>query len=340
MIIDVDLDKIKSNKYLSDLFVNSKFNKLNLNCNILQGDFFSDSFHYFPITKKNETFSTLYLRTFSNITHFYKQKFFDNFSDNKNTLKSFDDIFVLGSNAGNNYYSNLLEFLPRIFFTNKKNIKIAIHRNSSNKYRKFIEGILKSLNIKFNFVFLDDDFYYFTKSEFPQFINLNDSVKILNEFLNPKIDLDSSKKIYVTRQDSSYRKIINESDVITLLREKGYKVINPQLYEIDEQIEIFSNAEKIIAPHGSNLANISFCKPGTEIFEITPSFKENEKIFNDRYTNLSFINKLKHRKISSDTVEVENHSELAKKYIHPKVLDQSNYYKNLLVKIKDLKEIV
>ncbi len=340
MIIDVNLDKIKSNKYFSDLFVNAKFNKLNLNCNTLQGDFFSDSFHYFPITKNNETFSTLYLRSFSNITHFYNQKFFDNFSDNKNTLKSFDDIFVLGSNAGNNYYSNLLEFLPRIFFTNKKNIKIAIHRNSSNKYRKFIEGILKSLSIKFNFVFLDDDFYYFTKSEFPQFINLNDSIKILNEFLNPKIDLDSSKKIYVTRQDSSYRKIINESDVITLLREKGYKVINPQLYEIDEQIEIFSNAEKIIAPHGSNLANISFCKPGTEIFEITPFFKENEKIFNDRYINLSSINKLKHHKITSDTVDVENHSELAKKYIHPNVLDQSNYYKNLLVKIKNLEEIV
>ena len=215
-----------------------------------------------------------------------------------------------------------------------------IHRNSSNKYRKFIEGILKALNVEFNFVFLDDDFYFFNKSEFPQFLNLNDSIKILKEFLNPKIKLDSSKKIYVTRQDSNYRKLINESDVVTLLREKGYKVINPQLYKIDEQIEIFSNADKIIAPHGSNLANITFCKPGTEIFEITPSFRENEKIFNDRYVNLSSINKLKHHKITSDTVDVEIHSELAKKYIHPNVLDQSNYYKNLLVKIKDLKEIV
>ena len=340
MIIDVNLDKIKSDKYFSELFINAKFNKLNINCNILQGNFFSDSFHYFPITTKNETFSSLYLRTFSNIEHFYKQKFFENFSNNKNKLKSFDNIFVLGSNAGNNYYSNLLEFLPRIFFSNKKNIKIAIHRNSSNKFRKFIEDILKALNVEFNLVFLDDDFYFFNKSEFPQFINLKDSIKILNEFLNPKINLDSSKKIYVTRQDSSYRKIFNESDVITLLRENGYKVINPQLYEIDEQIEIFSNAEKIIAPHGSNLANITFCKPGTEIFEITPSFKENEKIFNDRYVNLSSINKLKHYKIISDTVDVEIHSDLAKKYIHPNVLDQSNYYKNLLVKIKDLKEIV
>ena len=58
-------------------------------------------------------------------------------------------------------------------------------------------------------------FIYFNKSEFPQFINLNDSIKILKEFLNPKIKLDSSKKIYVTRQDSNYRKIINESDVVT-----------------------------------------------------------------------------------------------------------------------------
>ena len=54
MIIDVNLDKIKGDKNLSEIFINAKFNKLNLNCNILQGDFFSDSFHYFPITKNNE----------------------------------------------------------------------------------------------------------------------------------------------------------------------------------------------------------------------------------------------------------------------------------------------
>ena len=340
MIIDVDFDKIKNDKSFSELFINAKFNKLNLSCNILQGDFFSDSFHYFPITKKNETFSSLYLRTFSNIGHFYKDKFFENFSNNKNKLKSFDDIFVLGSNAGNNYYSNLLEFLPRIFFNNKKNIKIAIHRNSSNKYRKFIERILNFLNVKFNFVFLDDDFYYFNKSEFPQFINLNESIKILKEFLSPKINPDSSKKIYVTRQDSNYRKLINESDVITLLREKDYKVINPQLYEIDEQIEIFSNADKIIAPHGSNLANIIFCKPGTEIFEFAPSFKDDEIILEDRYSNLSLINDLRHNKIICDTVNVENHSILVKRYIDNNTISKSNYYKNLIVKIQELSKIL
>ena len=336
MIVDVNLVDLKRDKRLSNLFLNAKFNSLSINCNILKSNFFSDSFYYFPITENNETFSSLFTRDLNNISHFYSQKFFDNFKDNKNSLKNFKDLYILGSNAGNNYYSNLLQFLPRIFFNEKKYIKLAIHRNSSNKYRNFIGNILKSLNIEYTFIFLDDDFYYFTNSEFPQFLSTSDSIKILKKFLNPKTIPGSSKKIYITRQDSSYRKIINESDVVTLLREKGFKVINPQLYEIEEQIEIFSNAEKIIAPHGSNLANIIFCKPGTEILEITPMFRDNEKILEDRYLNLSQINNLNHSKIISDTVDVENHSSLAKKYIHKNVLSESNYYKNLIVKIQEL----
>ena len=117
-------------------------------------------------------------------------------------------------------------------------------------------------------------------------------------------------------------------------------VINPQLYEIEEQIKIFSNAEKIIAAHGSNLANIIFCKPGTEIFEITPSFNDNEKILEDRYLNLAQMNNLKHNKIIADTVDVENHSRLAKKYIHVNILSKSNYYKNLIVKIQNVNKVI
>tara|TARA_B100001029_G_C15025507_1_gene433364 strand:- start:363 stop:1385 length:1023 start_codon:yes stop_codon:yes gene_type:complete len=340
MLVDINLSKIKDNKYYTNLFVNANFRKQSINCNIFNGNFFSDTFYYFPITEKNETFSSLYSREFNNITHFYSKNFFINFEKNKNSSKEFEQVYLLGSNSGNNYYSNLLQFLPRIFFNKKTNIKIAIHRNSSNKYRKFMEKILKNLNIEFNFVFLDDDFYYFKNSEFPQFIKLNESINILKNFIKPQSNIERSKKIYVTREDSNYRKIINEGDVVTLLRNKGYKVINPQLYEIDEQIEIFSNAEKIIAPHGSNLANIIFCKPGTEIFEITPSFRDNEKILQDRYLNLSLINDLKHNKIVSDTVDVENHSPLVEKYIHSNVLSQSNYYKNLIVKIHDLINII
>ena len=339
MLEDIDITKLEKDKKINNLFINANLSKLSINCNILKSNFFSDSFYFFPITNNNETFSYLYTRDTSNLTHFFTEKFYDNFTNNKNSLKSFKQLFVLGSNSGNNYYSNLVEFLPRIFFINKTNIKIAIHRNSSNKYRKFIKSILQSSNIEFSFVYLDDDFYYFKDCEFPQFMNLNDSIKILKQFINPKKNLESSKKIYITREDSTYRKIINEGDIVNLLRSKGYKVINPQLYKIDEQIETFANADKIIAPHGSNLANIIFCKPGTEILEISPVFKDNEKMFKNRYSNICQINNLKHSRILCDSIDVEKHSALAKKYIHPNVLSQSNYYKNLIVKIQDINEI-
>ena len=110
MIIDINSSKIKDDKRLSNLFVNANFSNLSINCNILKGNFFSDSFYYFPITENNETFSSLFNRDLNNISHFYSQKFFDNFKDNKNSLKQFKELYVLGSNAGNNYYSNSVSY--------------------------------------------------------------------------------------------------------------------------------------------------------------------------------------------------------------------------------------
>ena len=85
MIIDINSKKIKNYKHLSNLFINANFSNLSINCNILKGNFFSDSFYYFPITENNETFSSLFARDLNNISHFYSQKFFDNFKDNKNS---------------------------------------------------------------------------------------------------------------------------------------------------------------------------------------------------------------------------------------------------------------
>ena len=300
-------------------------------------DFYADSFNYFPITVELETFPELFNRDkHDNKNHFYTNNFYNKFNENKDKLKTFQNVFLLGSNAANNYYSNILQFLPRIFFNNNDNIKLIIHRNSSNKFRTFIKKILEAKKIKSTFVYLDDEFYFFKNSSFPQFLKLETSIQILKNFVIPSTKKSVDKKIYVTREDSQYRKIVNEADLIPKLRNKGYKIINPQQYEIDEQIRIFSQADKIVAPHGSNLTNLIFCKEGAEVTEIGPIFDNNyEKIFEYRYSELAKICNLKYKKFIADTVTVENHSVLTKKYINKDILDNSNYYKNLIVKIND-----
>ncbi len=341
MIENITSSDLKKNKELSSSFLNAQLNELKLNCNIFSGEFYSDSYNYFIINKQFKVFKNLFIRDSNqNLEHFFTIEFYNKFKNNIDNFKEFKDVFVLGSNAGNNYYSNLLQFLPRIFFLNEKQVKIAIHRNSSTKFREFIKLILGSKKINFTFVYLDDGFYKFTNCKIPEFFNLKKSIKILNSLLiNNKSSKD--RKIYITREDASYRKIINESDIVPILRSKGYKVINPQLYSIAEQINIFTNADKIIAPHGSNLANIIFCKPKTEIYEIGPNFRNNyEKFFENKYKTLAHIKNLKYYKFLADTVPVQTHLNSAKKYINKMILDNSNYYKNLIVKVKDIKKIV
>ena len=104
----------------------------------LSRQLYLDSFAYFLINEDFKSFDNLYVRDKNlNFEHFFSKVFLiilkklDNF-------KEFKNIFVLGSNAGNNYYSNLLQFLPRIFYK-RKNIRIAIHRNSSLKFRIYKE---------------------------------------------------------------------------------------------------------------------------------------------------------------------------------------------------------
>ena len=100
---------------------------------------------------------------------------------------------------------------------------------------------------------------------------------------------------------------------------------------------MFSKASIVVSPTGSNLTNIIICRKGTKIYEIAPDFKHSyEDNLSIRYQKLSEINDLNYYKIKGDSVDVKTHSKIAKKYISKKVLEESSYYKNLIVKVSDL----
>ena len=341
MLINIDESKILQNISLNNLFKSANLIDINESCKILNTEFYLDSFNYFPITKNNESFVKLFKRQDDNsIDHFYTEDFFKNFIDKKNDFKLIKDCMVLGSSPSDNYFTNLIHFLPRIFFINDKKINIAIHRNLSNKFRKFIQSICLLRGIEISFIYLDDGFYNFNNSSIPAFFNVNKSIKILKIFLekflmNVKVP-KFKPKIYIRREDANYRKVLNEADLISKLRSQDFEIINPQHFEILEQMKIFSNAEVIISPHGSNMSNLIFCKEGTKILEISPELNNTfEQNISRRYKNIADILNLKFQTIKADSVDVVKHSELSTKYIHSKILKNSNYYKNMILKLSE-----
>ena len=174
----------------------------------------------------------------------------------------------------------------------------------------------------------------------PQFFSKEISIKILNKL--SAVDLQAKKnRIYITRKDSFYRNILNEKDITDILREKNFRIINLNNFSIDEQIKIFSTSDTIISATGSSLANIVFCKEGTKIYEIIPEYKlPDENNFKNRYFDISKTLNLQHCFYKADSIKTNKHNPLLSNFVNKNIIQESNYYKDMIVKISSFKKLI
>ncbi|MGI0483120.1 glycosyltransferase 61 family protein [Geminocystis sp. CENA526] len=85
---------------------------------------------------------------------------------------------------------------------------------------------------------------------------------------NQTIVNNPHKKIYISRDRSSNRRLINEKEVINLLLKYEFEIVNLELLTVRQQAELLSQAKIVISPHGSGLSNLVFCPPKTKVIEI------------------------------------------------------------------------
>lgn len=78
----------------------------------------------------------------------------------------------------------------------------------------------------------------------------------------------SGRKIYVSREGASFRRVLNEKEVISILEPEGFEVVRLETLNIREQAEIFAQSDVIVSPHGAGLTNLVFCRPATQVVEI------------------------------------------------------------------------
>ena len=80
----------------------------------------------------------------------------------------------------------------------------------------------------------------------------------------------ASRRIYVSRENATVRKITNAPEVRDLLSRYGFENVSCESLSVREQIELFSGAEAVLGVHGAGLANIVFSRPGTRVIELSP----------------------------------------------------------------------
>jgi hypothetical protein len=94
--------------------------------------------------------------------------------------------------------------------------------------------------------------------------------RVANRLLShvPQMPTLERKRLYISRSNAGYRKLLNEHRLVTELRNLGFEAIVLGDLPIAQQIEAFSKAECVVAMHDSGLANMIFCPSDAKIIEI------------------------------------------------------------------------
>ena len=225
-------------------------------------------------------------------------------------LKGNIAILAQGASGYNNYAHCLFDIVPKIkilfLSTNFKKIDYFYF----SKLNKFQKQILKYMNIDEKKV-IDSNIYRYVEGSkimgvsHPNYFNGTISKAHSNMpawipyYLKKKFVKHGHSKInpiqiFIDRSDSKQKhcKLVNNSEIITYLKSKGFKILQLSKLNFNQQIDIFANAKIVISPHGAGLANLVFCKKNTNVIEIKPDNHPNKV-----YKKISSINKLKYKLI-------------------------------------------
>jgi hypothetical protein len=84
------------------------------------------------------------------------------------------------------------------------------------------------------------------------------------------------RRIYISRLDTSARRMANEDRLIQALTELEFEIITLSSMSVSDQIRAFSEARVVVGPHGAGLANILFSRPGTRLLELRQETYQND----------------------------------------------------------------
>lgn len=102
----------------------------------------------------------------------------------------------------------------------------------------------------------------------PEYILMYVKNKLLEGYQKQQCNFNFSKRVFISREDTIARKMLNEPDVFRYFEKYGFKKYTLGHMSIVEQISLFQNADIIIGSLGSGMTNVIFCKQSVKIFDI------------------------------------------------------------------------
>ncbi|MGN6395262.1 MAG: glycosyltransferase family 61 protein [Mucilaginibacter sp.] len=190
-----------------------------------------------------------------------------------------ENIYLTVHHPWFNYYHWICESIFRLWAVRHKLDKIILVLPESYKDADFIMGSLEPFNIK-NLFFIPNGKSLLIKNLcLPPIKLVCDSydarqLKQVSSFYRnyvlskPQNSIARVEKLYVSRRLANRRKVINEDEILTVLRKFGFTIFYPEQFSFLQQVEIFANVKYLVGEHGSGLTNLLFMQKGSSLLEL------------------------------------------------------------------------
>ena len=225
---------------------------------------------------------------------------------------------LTGGGGNNNFYHWLFDVLPRIGIVEKninlKDIDYFLCPNL-NKWQKETLKLLginskrclssvKYRHIKANNIITTSHPYIISSDVIKDIENLPLWISewLRSKFLNLKSKKEFPKKIYIDRSDSQsnlkdFRYIVNETEVINLLKKKNFVTVRLSDLNFQEEIKLFNEVEIVVGLHGAGLSNLIWCNKNSKIIELK------NKHTNNVFENLAQQNNINYKSLKYEPIE-------------------------------------
>ncbi len=80
----------------------------------------------------------------------------------------------------------------------------------------------------------------------------------------------NKRRIYISRANAQTRRVLNESELLPVLAKYGFEVVRAEELSYQQQVQLFFEAEAIVAPHGAGLTNLLFSEQ-CKVLEFHPA---------------------------------------------------------------------
>lgn len=184
-------------------------------------------------------------------------------------------IATIALEGWNNYYHWMTEILPRVALLQKTNTNYDLLYIAPLNYR-YQKDTLEVLGINLEKTIIAKPKTHIKPKKliFPSQPARSCAIPLwviqfLQEtFLKDYKIKDGKKRIFISRENSAIRHIINENEVFILLEPFGFEKVYMEKLSVIEQAQIMRESEYIISTHGAGMTNILFAQKGTIVIEL------------------------------------------------------------------------